>query len=161
MRTSYFKQSFATRLQLVGTTVVFVLAICLGGAVSASAQTSILPSEEALQSQHWKTNADVTAVLSAEHAVVSPLIADPNVQPVDKATYKAYNRLLTYMENDLPGGDPMPVIAMTSFKQVLEEAPADGEIKEMHEGIFRQYFDQLMEKLTTVDAPTPVPAVGQ
>lgn len=161
MRTNYFESCAPFRVQLIRMTALLFLALSLSGADSLLAQTSILPSAEELAAQHWKANAEVSATLTAEHSVFAPLIADPSVQVVDKATYKAYDRLLSYMENDLPGGDPMHVIAINSFKQVMEEAPNDAEIKYMHEGLFRQYFDQLMEKLTTVDTPTAVPASGQ
>ncbi len=104
----------------------------------------------------WREPLDAASVIDAERSRYGSFLSafwPSGIPSADQALFKAYIRLLNYVEQALQGGKALDDAIVESYEKVIGEAPADPELKEMPEGILFTYLPGLIEALTEVQQP--------
>lgn len=127
--------------------------IFLDWRVQAQQTSSVREALSYLSEVAWREPTDALSVMNAERARYQLALAWPEIPSVDKAIYKAYLRLLDYIELALQNGKTMEEAILESYQKVVAEAPADPDLKEMPEGILFTFIPGLVEALTEVPIP--------
>lgn len=122
------------------------------GTITAQANASVAPvpqiSTEDYPGPKWKSSVDYSAVLTTEQSNTVLKLADPNLLPHDIGLYTGYNRMLTYMQEELTNQLAVEEIALKSFNRVFAETPGDAILKNMHAKDFETIYASLLPKLT-------------
>lgn len=77
----------------------------------------------------------------------------PTIQEDERAIFKSYQRLLTYIQSDLQAGKPVNEAITASYEKVVTEAPNDPELKSMPDGYLATFVPGLIEALAEVQKP--------
>ncbi len=104
----------------------------------------------------WKTTADLSASLAQESAQTDVTLAQPGLPAVDQAIFKAYKRLLGYVQSDLQANVPVADAIVKNYEKVIAEAPKDADLAEMPEGVLATYLSGLVEALSAVQNDIPI-----
>lgn len=147
------KQSFHTSNFFFGLSIVCCSLFSMtSGHITAQANASVAPvpeiSTEDYPGPKWKSPVDYTAVLTSEQSNTAIKLADPNLLPHELGLYTGYDRMLTYMQDELTGQLPLGEIALKSFNRVVAETPGDAILKNMYPKDFQTRYDTLLPKLT-------------
>ena len=117
----------------------------------AQANASVAPvpeiSTEDYPGPKWKSPVDYSAVLTSEQSNAAVKLAEPNLPADILGLYTGYDRMLTYMQEDLTNQSAIGDIALKNFNRVLEETPGDAILKNMHTKDFQILYDALLPKL--------------
>lgn len=132
-----------------------IVCCCLFSLITADsyAQTnaSVAPvppiSTEDYPGPKWKSPVDYSATLTTEQSNTAVKLAEPNLPADILGLYTGYDRMLTYMQEDLTNQLAIGDIALKNFNRVLEETPGDAILKYMHTKDFQILYDALLPKL--------------
>ncbi len=117
----------------------------------AQANATVAPvpeiSTEDYPGPKWKSPVDYSAVLTSEQSITAGKLAEPNLPADILGLYTGYDRMLTYMQEDLTNQLAIGDIALKNFNRVLEETPGDAILKYMHTKDFQILYDALLPKL--------------
>ena len=136
-----------------------ILLGCLFQMASTLAQSSSSTVREdlgGLRDIAWREPSDAVSVIDAERDRYRNFLSASwpgGIPGADQALFKAYIKLLDYVEQALQGGKTLDDAIVESYEKVMTEAPTDPELKEMPEGILFTYLPGLVEALTEVQQP--------
>lgn len=135
----------------------FLFLCFLFPAAQVNGQTAnVKPDYTYLASVAWKSAADMNGVFVGEQSRMDVALSQPAIQPVDRAIYSAYKRLLTYVEADLQGGVPLSESIPKNLDKVALEAPKDAQLALLPDGFLDTFIPILVESLTEPQKAIPV-----
>lgn len=136
--------------------ILLMLVMLFCGLTAYSQTPSVVEQIGDISNNKWKTAADLNLSLAGEDAKMVLLLNNPSLMEADKAVYKAYQRLLGYIQSDLQAGKTVDQAIIGSYEKVLVDVVADPELKYMPEGLLLSYIPGLVETLNEVPVPVPV-----
>lgn len=116
------------------------------------------PDYSYLTTVSWKSAADMNDVFVQEQSKMDVALTQPAIQPVDRAVYSAYKRLLTYVQADQQGGVPLSEAIPKNLDKVALEAPKDAQLALLPDGFLDTFIPFLVESLTEAQKAIPVSA---
>ncbi len=133
-------------------TVAAALMLATFSASDASAQASATAAAPPLsvvdlEDTNWKSPVDYAGVIAAERVVAQQIIGTPGIPYSQFALYTGYDRMLSYIQNDLSASLPLAPLVGSNFQKVMIEAPNDPVLKKMEAGKLDILRDQLTDKL--------------
>ena len=119
--------------------------------IAAQANASLAPAPEISTEDYpgtkWKSPTEYAIVLTSERTNTALKLADPNLEAHELGLYTGYDRLLSYMQEDLNNQLAIADIAITSFNRVVAETPTDVILKYMRSKDFQTMYDALLPLL--------------
>lgn len=101
----------------------------------------------------WKATADLNAALSDEQARANLALTAPGMPLEEKALFLSYKRMLSYIQADLQAGKPADEAIVSSYEQVLNEAPKDVDLAYLPDGLLATFVPGLVESLAASPKP--------
>ena len=123
---------------------------------NATSPTSEIPVAKDYAGTKWKTTPELINTFTIEHNQNLQVLSSPGLQPTDIAIYTGYDHLLSFIQADLPSGNPLADIAVADFQKVVDEAQTNPTLKYLHVGALRNLFNQLIEKMALPNVPIPI-----
>lgn len=136
--------------------ILLMLVMLFCGLTVYSQTPSVVEQIGDISTNKWKSAADLNLSLAGEDAKMVLLLNNPSLIEPEKALFKAYQRLLGYIQSDLQTGKPVDQAIIGSYEKVLVDAVVDPELKNMPEGLLLSYIPGLIETLNEVPVPVPV-----
>jgi len=137
---------------------VFVMAIISLFCPSiVGAQTDNGPASINMSAVTWKSNPEIAQTLTAEKERVDVLLSTPGLQQDEQAIYKAYNLMLTYIQQHIDSNIPTEDAIAKGYQQVLNEAPKNQELAKLPDHMLGTYLPGVVEMLSASPAPVSVP----
>lgn len=111
---------------------------------------TVTPEQEVgdLSKIKWVDNSSIAPVLNQEKTRMDVALSPATVAPDEAALYKAYKRMLDYLNTNLQAGKAVDASILEAYEKVLAEAGSDPELKYMPQGVLATYIPGLVEILT-------------
>ena len=153
---SYTKSGVFTSRFFVSMAIVLC---CLLSLVSndIKAQTDNGPASIAMKNTNWKSKIELDQTLTAEIVKVEEMLTTPGLQPVDQSIYKAYSRMLTYIQQYIQNNLQVDEAINKGYQTVIDEAPKDPELSLLPDHMLGTYLPGLVEMLAAVNVPVAQP----
>lgn len=122
-------------------------------ATTAAAQAnSVAPAppisiEDLPQKPEWKDPVDYAAVIASERNNTSTTLSTPDLKDAAIALYTGYDRMLSYMQQDMINNVPIEEIAEKNYNKVVAETPSDPILVNMEASEFNALYAALLGML--------------
>jgi hypothetical protein len=136
---------------IVAIMIVFLLSFS-ATTVSAQADVSVAPvpplsTEDLPQVSEWKNSVDYATVLEAERINAAKVLTDPDSKEPSIALYSGYDRMLSYMQQDILDKLPIEDIAEKNYIKVSAESISDPMLVNMDISDFTALYVALVGML--------------
>ena len=137
---------------------VFVFGLMtLFGTSQVSAQTDNGPASINMNAITWKSNPELAQTLTTEKERVDVFLNTPGLQAEEQAIYKAYNLMLTYIQQHIQNNVPAQDAITKGYQQVLNEAPKNQELAKLPDQMLGTFLPGVVEMLSATPVPVAVP----
>lgn len=153
---SNFKGGVFTSRFFFGITIAtcFLLSLI---STDIKSQTDNGPASIDMKNTAWKSKIDLDQTLTSEKIKVEEILTTPGLQPVDKSIYKAYSRMLTYIQQYIQNNLQVDEAISKGYQSVIDEAPKDPELSLLPDHMLGTYLPGLVEMLAAVNVPVAQP----
>lgn len=109
-----------------------------------------------LTGQDWKPTPDLNTAIATEQAKIDGMLAAPALPAADRSLFLCYQRMLSYVQAEIMGGNAVDAAILTSYEKVLVDAATEPDLKQLPPHGLSAMVPELLEALTVL--PVAVPA---
>ncbi|MCB9332795.1 MAG: hypothetical protein H6574_17115 [Lewinellaceae bacterium] len=111
-----------------------------------------------LTSQDWKPTPDLNAAIATEQVKINSMLAAPALPATDRSLFLCYQRMLSYVQAEITGGNAVDAAILSSYEKVLVDAATEPDLKQLPLHGLSAMLPELLEALTALPVAAPAQA---